>query len=394
MPASARHKAPAAIPPRAMLMLGVAVVVAHMLVVRSVSLSLDAPERLSPRVFSIRSVEIKTAPAQSRALPRRPVTVAPRPRPEPAPGPRARSDGVMSAATRASAPSQTPLDVPEPAAPIAMAMPPVAPIRSEPEEPPAVAATPAPVTKTSDAAIAAAVPASAAVAAVPAQMEPEPQPRVATRPYTVPGSVRLYFDAVGQRNRLNYKAMGSLVWLQDGASYDMRMELGDWIIGKRVLSSAGKISLDGLAPTRYSDKFHSERAAHFDRQLGRITFSGNTPPADLLPGAQDQLSIFAQLASLVAGDPLEFPVGTTVAIQTAGPRDAEFWIFKVEKEEMLNLPGGQVPALKLVRKPNKDYGQTVELWLAPELAFLPARIKITLENGDFLDQQWKSSSPP
>ena len=122
--------------------------------------------------------------------------------------------------------------------------------------------------------------------------------------------------------------------------------------------------------------------------------TANTAQIALLPGAQDQLSIFAQLASLVAGDPFAFPVGATVTIQTAGPRDAEPWLFVVEREELLSLPGGQVPALKLVRSPNKDYDQKVELWLAPELAYLPARIKITFANGDYLDQQWKSSGPP
>ena len=39
--------------------------------------------------------------------------------------------------------------------------------------------------------------------------------------------------------------------------------MGDWIIGKRVLSSNGKLTGAGLAPTRFSDKFRSERAAHF-----------------------------------------------------------------------------------------------------------------------------------
>jgi len=216
----------------------------------------------------------------------------------------------------------------------------------------------------------------------------------ATRPLTIPGSIRLAFDAVGKRGQLDYRALGDLTWLQDGDNYEMRLEMGDWFIGKRVLSSTGKLTAGGLAPARFSDKFRSERAAHFDRGAGRIVFSANTPHAELMSGAQDQLSIFAQLAALVAGDPLAFAIGTTITIQTAGPRDAEPWEFSVEREEMLYLPGGHVPALKLVRKPNSDYGQTVELWLAPELAFLPARIRITFRNGDFLDQQWKSSSPP
>jgi hypothetical protein len=216
----------------------------------------------------------------------------------------------------------------------------------------------------------------------------------ANRPLTIPGSIRLNFDASGKRGRFDYKAMGTMTWLQDGSGYDMRLEMGDWIIGKRVLTSTGKLGAEGLAPTRFSDKFRSERAAHFDRAQQRITFSANTPQAALQTGAQDQLSIFAQLAAMVAGDPLGFPIGATITIQTAGPRDADQWVFTVEREEMLNLPGGQVPALKLIRKPGKDYDQTVELWLAPELAYLPARIRITNANGDYIDQQWRSSSPP
>ena len=260
---------------------------------------------------------------------------------------------------------------------------------------PAPAPVPAPAPATATAPL---PPASETVVESPAPAAPTPviatDDNAAVQALTIPGSIRLVFDAIGKRGRFDYKATGNLTWLQDGSHYDMRMEMGDWIIGKRVLSSTGEITAAGLAPTRFSDKFRSERATHFDHKLGRITFSANTAPATMLPGAQDQLSVFAQLAALVGGDPLAFPIGTTVTIQTAGPRDAEPWVFVVEREEMLYLPGGHLPTLKLVRKPNKDYGQKVELWLAPELGFLPARIKVTFANGDYLDQQWASSRTP
>lgn len=392
------------IPLRALLLLGAAVVVAHALVLRTVSTQLQGPARLSTGSFITRTVEIKAPPAQSRALPQRPVTRAPRPtskRPV-----RPAAEGVLSATARLPAPAAAPEPerasdpppvlavaevTPEPTAPSLMIEPPPA-VVPEPEPVPA----PAP----EQIAVAAQSAASAPAADIPAPAASapaspvDPDTRIATRPYTVPGSIRLNFDAVGKKGRLEYKAMGTLTWLHDGASYDMQLEMGDWIIGKRVLASTGKVTGDGLAPSRFSDKFRSERSASFDRQRGRITFSANTPQAELAVGAQDQLSIFAQLAALVAGDPLAFPIATAMTIQTAGSRDAEPWVFTVEREEMLYLPGGQLPTLKLTRRPSKDYGQTVELWLAPELAYLPARIKITFENGDYLDQQWKSSSPP
>lgn len=388
---------------RTALVLVAAVVLAHMLALRFLSDSLPTyGGSLSTHTFLTRAVQILPPATVAARLPARPVTRVPRPGPPTAVRQRQRpvTEGVLSASERVMEPqAPAPALLPDPPdeTPVAVAEP--APAASAAEPMPAQAVAPA------------AAPASAPVAAtesVAATSEPAAEPTASTasapsiaadgaaplRPLTVPGSIRLSFDATGKRGRLDYKAMGSLSWRQDGSHYDMRLEMGDWIIGKRVLSSTGDITGAGLAPTRFSDKFRSERAAHFDRQNGRITFSANTPQATLLPGAQDQLSIFAQLAAMVGGDPGAFPVGTTVTVQTAGTRNAEPWVFTMEREELLYLPGGQVPTLKLARLPNKDYDQTVELWLAPELGYLPARIKISFANGDYIDQQWTSSSSP
>ena len=193
---------------------------------------------------------------------------------------------------------------------------------------------------------------------------------------------------------MNYQALGEFLWQHDGDRYEARMEIGAFLIGSRVLSSSGRMTADGLAPDRFSDKFRSERAAHFDRDKGRVTFSANTPEAALLPGAQDQLSVFVQLASMISGEPLRYPLASTIAIQTVGPRAADPWIFTVEAEEQLQLPGGTLATLKLVRNPRKDYDQKVEIWLAPALAYLPARIRISQPNGDFVDQQWRATATP
>ncbi len=377
------------IPTRVLLALASIVLLAHLLALHNVALRLDAPDPISTRVFTTRSIVI-APPLPQPTLPARPVTKAPPP-PPPAPKPvRPKTEGVMAATAPLVEPAASePEPVAEPPAEtVAQIAPPPRP-EPAPTKVPQLAQAPEPASLQSrqDTASAAG---RLADAAAPLASDTA----AAGRPFVVPGSIRLNFDATGKRGRFDYKAMGTLTWLQDGSGYDMKLEMGDWIIGKRVLSSTGKLGAEGLAPTRFSDKFRSERAAHFDRNQHRITFSANTPQVTLTPGAQDQLSIFAQLASMVAGDPLGFPIGTQVDVQTAGPRDAQQWVFVVEREEMLNLPGGQVPALKLVRNPGKQYDQTVELWLAPELAYLPARIRITTANGDYVDQQWRSSSAP
>jgi hypothetical protein len=57
------------------------------------------------------------------------------------------------------------------------------------------------------------------------------------------------------------------------------------------------------------------------------------------------------------------------------------------------LPGGDQITLKLVRNPREEFDQKVELWLAPTLGYLPARIKITEQNGDYVDQKWLATEP-
>ncbi|NMM14826.1 MAG: DUF3108 domain-containing protein [Rhodoferax sp.] len=209
--------------------------------------------------------------------------------------------------------------------------------------------------------------------------------------FTVPGSVRFHYEV--RTNKFPFSAKAELLWRQDGESYDARLEISAF--GQaRVQNSRGQITPAGLAPIRFSDKFRSEVAAHFNREQGKVTFSANTPDVPLLAGAQDRLSVLVQLAAMIAGDPGHFPPATTLAIQTIGPRDADTWLFTVGEEEKLTLPGGEQLTLKLVRNPRQEFDQKVELWLAPALGYLPARIRITEPNGDFVDQQWLATEQP
>jgi hypothetical protein len=122
-----------------------------------------------------------------------------------------------------------------------------------------------------------------------------------------------------------------------------------------------------------------------------VSFSSNRPDAPLLAGAQDRLSVLLQLGAMLAGEPNRFTEGTTLVIQTAGTREAEPWLFTVEGAETLALPGGSVVALKLSRNPQRDFEPRLELWLAPAMDYVPVRLRLTLPNGDWTDQQWSST---
>jgi hypothetical protein len=217
-------------------------------------------------------------------------------------------------------------------------------------------------------------------------------------PISLPGSLRLKYDIKGEVSGLGYSASGELSWLHDGQTYDARLSVTHFLLGTRSQSSTGQITPEGLAPKRFGDKVRSEVAAHFERDKGKVIFSANTPSVDLQAGAQDQLSIFMQIASLLAGDPSRYPVGSAFEMQAVGGRDADTWRFVIESEESLTLPGvvpgGEQKTLRIKRPARQVHDITVELWLAPALGYLPARIRLTQTNGNFVDQKLASFAPP
>jgi uncharacterized protein DUF3108 len=217
------------------------------------------------------------------------------------------------------------------------------------------------------------------------------EPRAPSARFTVAGSMRLRYQVAAQVRGQAWAGEGELLWRHDGESYEARLEINAPLLPARTQRSTGRITAEGLSPLRFSEKARSEEAAHFQRDAGKVSFSSNKPDASLLAGAQDRLSVLLQLGAMLAGQPRRFPPGTTIAIQTAGTRDAEPWLFTVEQEELLDLPGGMVNALKLTRQPRKEFDQRVELWLAPGMDYVPVRLRLTQPNGDSVDQLWSST---
>ncbi|MGJ7492839.1 DUF3108 domain-containing protein [Variovorax sp. ZT4R33] len=211
--------------------------------------------------------------------------------------------------------------------------------------------------------------------------------------FKVPGSVRLKFAASGQMGASPMNLFGELEWKQDGQAYDARLSLGALFVTLRSQRSQGVIGPGGIEPSRFSDTRKTEVASHFVRDKGQVVFSNNAPPVPLMPGAQDRLSVMLQLGALLAGDPARYPTDGAIAVQTVGPRDADIWIFKIGEEETLRLPAGEFVARKLTRTPRRPYDDTVELWLAPALGYLPVRFKWTQANGDFADMRLREQLP-
>lgn len=359
---------------RSWLLLGLAVLLAHLALMQALLPGLPVLQTPVSPSFATRTVLLAAAPAQPLAQAVAAVPDLPK---------------KKQAQTNTPKPMAKPVTVP-------------APLETgdgSAMSPPAVSAA---LTVRPSASVPQAAPTSApaafkagASAAAQAALAPAPDsgvaPSIQRAAFTanaLPASVKLVYRV--DANKFPFRLSSELLWQQSGAGYQARLSISAF--GQsRVQTSRGQIDQFGLAPERFSDKSRSEVAAHFNRAQGMVSFSANTPSIALQPGAQDRLSVLVQLAALVASEPQRFTPGTTLLVQTIGPREGDLWLFTFGDMENLELPGGPQPALKLVRQPRQLYDQKLEVWLAPGLAYLPARIRITEANGDYVDQKWASS---
>lgn len=192
-----------------------------------------------------------------------------------------------------------------------------------------------------------------------------------------PASANLQFDATVLRKGVSVSGSGVLSWRVDGTSYELTLQATALLVSLLTESSTGLLSPQGLEPQIYTSKRvgRSEQATHFRRAGKKIQFSNNKPDAVLLPGAQDRVSVLVQLAGILGGDPENDKAGRRIQMQVAGLDNAELWEFIIEEGSGAATPAGAPQAIKLSRTPRSEFDQRLEIWLAPQLGYLPVRIR-------------------
>jgi hypothetical protein len=182
-----------------------------------------------------------------------------------------------------------------------------------------------------------------------------------------------------------------LNWQPAVQGYEMTLEWS--FLGRRQAqwSSRGGFDAAGIAPERFlAQRGREQRAANFQRERGRISFSGPRTEYPLVPGAQDRLSVLAQLAAIVAADSRRSDVGAQVSLLVVGARgDGDVWTFTVLDRDELELPAGPVQRpVHLRREPSRPYDTTVDVWLDPARGHLPVRFRLSVgasgESNDFV----------
>ena len=218
-----------------------------------------------------------------------------------------------------------------------------------------------------------------------ARADGAPVPLYATR---LPPAVTLQYEL--KRGGINGHA--EIVWQPQAERY--RLTLNTRLLGSPALGGESQGSLDdtGLAPERYTESRRGRdlRAANFQRDAGRISFSGPRAEYPWVAGAQDRLSWMLQLAAIVDADPAAAVLRGETALFVVGSRgEAAIWRFSFVGSEPLDLPAGALAeTLHLRRDSLRPYDPQVDVWLDPARHHLPVRLRLlprpSAEGSEFM----------
>jgi hypothetical protein len=168
-----------------------------------------------------------------------------------------------------------------------------------------------------------------------------------------------------------------LQWLPSASGYEARFEARLAGLALLMQTSRGGFDAAGLAPERFTDQ-RARRAllaANFQRQAGKLTFSGHAAEYPLAAGMQDRLSWLIQLAAIAEADPQALVPGSSIALRVAGARgDLSVWRLRVQGVEALQLAGATVAAVRLSRAAHGVHDSGADVWLDPLRHHLPVRV--------------------
>jgi len=388
-----------------------AVIAVHGCVTRSLAERMEgfaSAAKMPPRieVAYVRSLEPEAPPAVAPAPPPPPPpprrAVRPRaPKPASAPAATAEAKAATAEAKAASAAEAAhvaaELAAFEAAAAEAIRAAEAAAARPEPASAPdatVAAAASAPGEAASGVAgSASSVPPDRVAAASPAAAAPPASGASAAEPFDWPASTRVSFLLSGNY-RGEVTGNAQVEWIRVGSRYQVNLDL---LIGpefapiiSRRMRSEGDLTADGLTPNRYDE---DTQAVFRNRRQVSVMFEpdaivlANGDRRERWRGTQDTASQFVQLTYLFTTRPELLRVGNSVEVPLALPRNVDRWIYDVVDEVVINTPFGPLPAFHLkprrVRKMTNVL--TAEIWFAPQLRYLPVRIRIEQDPQTYVD---------
>lgn len=332
---------------------------------RELSESTQMPKRL--RANYVSEVHLSAPP--------KPVAAAAPPPPAAAKAKRKHKPRAAKAVPAASAASQPQ----EEQTPDTAASAPVGPTPPEPS------AAPAPVAAASSppsAPEAAAAPPAAAASAAAAASGPAG--------FAWPTATRIRYELTGQY-RGEIKGSSEVEWVCEGSHYQVRVSTRVGLgLFSRTVASDGVVTEAGLSPKRFDENAKGmfitvRRATVLFGDDEVVMGDGQREPKR--PNIQDEASQFVQLTYDFIQHPERAQTGTLIQMPMVLKGKQRHYVYEVVGTEPLDTPVGKMDAVHLKpREPAPGSGQFVlELWFAPQLEYLPVRIKIWQNEETYID---------
>jgi hypothetical protein len=181
-------------------------------------------------------------------------------------------------------------------------------------------------------------------------------------------------------------------WVHDGSDYEMNQVtettgLAGLLKPLRVEQrSTGEVTTDGLKPRRYVSRATQGKATEeevvFDWDGNRVMLRAGTKQSEhaLSAGAQDMLSLWLEIIwrAQYGGD-FDFTLAT-------GKRYTPRWFVPDPALGSLDTAVGRQLVKRLQARAQPGDNQ-IEVWLAPNLRWLPVLIRFTDRKGDVYDQR-------
>lgn len=207
-------------------------------------------------------------------------------------------------------------------------------------------------------------------------------------PVRLPPSAHLAYDVDIRAAERAERGVSYLTWRQDGRFYDTQWTYFHLQLGDNSTRSTGVVTSNGLAPLATRVNQATPRNIRFDYDGRLLHYADPEESLPLSAGTQDRLSVLLQLGAMLAADPARYPPGTAVTLPVATASAAGDQTFTVEEEESFEALRSQtVRALRLVHRPRNDHDPRTEVWLSPDMEYLPVRIRVTHPNGDSADHR-------
>tara|TARA_A100001015_G_scaffold254717_1_gene295720 strand:+ start:850 stop:1569 length:720 start_codon:yes stop_codon:yes gene_type:complete len=208
-------------------------------------------------------------------------------------------------------------------------------------------------------------------------------------------SISIEYFLQAKISGLNLNGKGYINWKQNNnnkyeLSFITKVPLFGTLLSEK---SIGIFNQNGLNPEIFSSKKvnKKEKIIKFNRKKKILTFNDNTPGYVLNGDEQDHISALWQISFLLNKNINSLLKNKEQTLNVISRKGVEQWIFLIHKKENIKTNLGVCECLHLEYVPSeKSDSPKVNIWLSPNINWLPVKLIFSKKNGNKIIQSIKN----